>query len=102
LPRKLRAAVAQLGPIHLDDSRAAVVKRLIALLREAHAGGAEFVVFPKLALTAFFPRWRMTDQAEMRGSGEFLPCALSEMAKPRNAPVRELEFVTAIHGRLLV
>src|SRR3984957_8398056 len=63
--RKLRAAIAQLGPIHLADSRAAVVKRLIALLREAHAGGAEFVVFPELALTTFFPRWWMTDQDEI-------------------------------------
>src|SRR5271170_3445683 len=65
MPRKLRAAVAQLGPIHLADSRAAVVKRLIALLREAHAGGAKFVVFPELALTTFFPRWWMTDQSEI-------------------------------------
>ena len=63
--RKLRAAVAQLGPIHLADSRQSVVKRLIALLREAHAGGAKFVVFPELALTTFFPRWWMTDQAEI-------------------------------------
>ena len=57
MSRKLRAAVAQLGPIHLADSRASVVKRMIALLREAHAEGAKFVVFPELALTTFFPRW---------------------------------------------
>src|SRR5437870_12880766 len=61
----LKAAVAQLGPIHLADSRAAVVKRLMAMMREAHAGGAKFVVFPELALTTFFPRWWMTDQAEI-------------------------------------
>ena len=36
MSRKLRAAVAQLGPIHLADSREAVVKRLCDLLREAH------------------------------------------------------------------
>ena len=65
MSRKLRAAVAQLGPIHLADSRAAVVKRLIALLREAHGNGARFVVFPELALTTFFPRWWMTDQGEI-------------------------------------
>jgi predicted amidohydrolase len=65
MSRKLRAAVAQLGPIHLADSRTAVVKRLIALLREAHADGARFVVFPELALTTFFPRWWMTDQREI-------------------------------------
>src|SRR3979409_1234434 len=63
--RKLRAAVAQLGPIHLADSREAVVKRLSALLREAHGAGARFVVFPELALTTFFPRYWMTDQAEI-------------------------------------
>ena len=65
MPRKLRVAVAQLGPIHLADSRAAVVKRLAALLREAHGTGARFVVFPELALTTFFPRWWMTEQAEI-------------------------------------
>ena len=65
MSRKLRAAVAQLGPIHLADSREAVVKRLLSLLREAHGSGARFVVFPELALTTFFPRWWMTDQAEI-------------------------------------
>ena len=65
MSRNLRAAVAQLGPIHLADSRAAVVKRLTALLREAHGNGARFVVFPELALTTFFPRWWMTDQGEI-------------------------------------
>jgi N-carbamoyl-D-amino-acid hydrolase len=65
MSRKLRAAVAQLGPIHLADSREAVVKRLVALLGEAHGNGARFVVFPELALTTFFPRWWMTDQAEV-------------------------------------
>ena len=65
MARRLNAAVAQLGPIHLADGRAAVVKRLMALLREAHGRGARFVVFPELALTTFFPRWWMTDQAEI-------------------------------------
>ena len=65
MSRKLRAAVAQLGPIHLADSREAVVKRLCALLREAHSAGVKFVVFPELALTTFFPRYWMTDQAEI-------------------------------------
>jgi predicted amidohydrolase len=65
MARRLPVAVAQLGPIHLADSRAAVVERLIVLLREAHGRGARFVVFPELALTTFFPRWWMTDQAEI-------------------------------------
>ena len=65
MSRRLRAAVAQLGPIHLADTRTAVVKRLMALMREAHADGAKFVVFPELALTTFFPRYWMTDQNEI-------------------------------------
>jgi predicted amidohydrolase len=62
LKRPFPLAVAQLGPISLADSRAAVVKRLIALLREAHSRGAKFVVFPELALTTFFPRYWMTEE----------------------------------------
>ena len=65
MARKLKAAVAQLGPIHLTDTRGAVVKRLMAMMREAHAAGARFVVFPELALTTFFPRYWMTDQTEI-------------------------------------
>src|SRR5579864_5697873 len=84
MSRHLRAAVAQLGPIHLADDRKSVVKRLIALLREAHAGGAEFVVFPELALTTFFPRWWMTDQAEVDRFFE------SQMPSPETQPLFEL------------
>ena len=84
MPRKLSAAVAQLGPIHLADSRAAVVKRLIALLREAHAAGARFVVFPELALTTFFPRWWMEDQAEIDRFFE------NDMPGPETRPLFDL------------
>jgi predicted amidohydrolase len=55
--RPLMVAAAQMGPIARDESRAEVVDRQIALLREAHRRGAELVVFPELALTTFFPRW---------------------------------------------
>jgi predicted amidohydrolase len=65
MPRHLKIAAAQLGPIHLADTREAVVKRLISLMREAHGHGARFIVFPELALTTFFPRWWMEDQAEV-------------------------------------
>ena len=56
MARHLKVASAQLGPIHLRDDRQAVVRRLCALLREAHGMGAQLVVFPELALTTFFPR----------------------------------------------
>jgi predicted amidohydrolase len=84
MSRKLRAAVAQLGPIHRADSRAAVVKRLTLLLREAHTDGARFVVFPELALTTFFPRWWMTDQGEIDRYFE------REMPGPETRPLFDL------------
>src|SRR5215211_4720640 len=65
MSRHLKIAAAQLGPIHLEDTRERVVERLVALMREAHSQGARFVVFPELALTTFFPRWWMEDQAEV-------------------------------------
>ncbi len=65
MSRHLKIAAAQLGPIHLADTREAVVRRLIALMREAHSQGARFIVFPELALTTFFPRWWVEDQDEV-------------------------------------
>ncbi len=65
MSRHLKIAAAQLGPIHLADTREAVVRRLIALMREAHSQGARFIVFPELALTTFFPRWWVENQDEV-------------------------------------
>jgi len=65
MKRPFPMAVAQLGPINLADTRTAVVKRLLDMLREAHSRSAKFVVFPELALTTFFPRYWMTDQTEI-------------------------------------
>ena len=42
-----------------------MVARLIEMLKEADSRGSKFVVFPELALTTFFPRWWMEDQAEV-------------------------------------
>src|SRR5215218_4348560 len=63
--RVINVAAAQLGPIQKAESRQAVVKRMIALMDEATARGADLIVYPELALTTFFPRWYMTDQAEV-------------------------------------
>jgi N-carbamoyl-D-amino-acid hydrolase len=65
MPRRLKVAAAQLGPIHRADSRGSAVKRMAALLREASKAGASLVVFPELALTTFFPRYYMEDPAEV-------------------------------------
>jgi predicted amidohydrolase len=63
--RTLTVGAAQLGPIARDDSRSAVVMRLIVLLREARARDCDLVVFPELALTTFFPRWYLPDPREL-------------------------------------
>lgn len=60
--RTLGLAVAQMGPVHLSDTRAAVVRRLVEMMREAKSRGAEMVVFPELALTTFFPRYWMEER----------------------------------------
>ncbi len=65
MPRILTVGAAQLGPIALTETRAQVVERLIAHLREAAGRGCDLVVFPELALTTFFPRWFMEDQAKV-------------------------------------
>src|SRR5436853_4370000 len=63
--RVVNVAAAQMGPIQRADSREAVVKRMVALMDEAKAGGADLIVYPELALTTFFPRWYVEDQAEV-------------------------------------
>lgn len=64
MSRMLKVAATQLGPISRSDSRTAVVRRMIALMRDAKGRGAEFIVYPELALTTFFPRWYYEDRAE--------------------------------------
>lgn len=65
MSRIVTAAVAQLGPIARSESRAEVVERLLVMMRDASSAGCSLVVFPELALTTFFPRWFMEDQAEI-------------------------------------
>ena len=65
MTRILTVGAAQLGPIARAETRTEVVARMIALLDQAKARGCQLVVFPELALTTFFPRWFMPDQAEV-------------------------------------
>ncbi|MEM8590193.1 MAG: N-carbamoyl-D-amino-acid hydrolase [Pseudomonadota bacterium] len=65
--RPMRVAAAQMGPIQKADSRQAVVARMAALLDQAIDQGCDLIVYPELTLTTFFPRWFMTDQAEVDG-----------------------------------
>ncbi len=65
MARIITVGAAQLGPIQRSDARPQVIKRLLELLHQAKAHGCDLVVFPELALTTFFPRWWMEDQAEI-------------------------------------
>jgi N-carbamoyl-D-amino-acid hydrolase len=62
--RNVSVAMAQLGAIQKADSRQAVIARMIALMDAAKGQGADFIVYPELALTTFFPRWYHADRAE--------------------------------------
>ncbi len=63
--RAVTVAAAQMGPIQKSASREKTVARMIALMEQAKAAGAQFVVYPELALTTFFPRYYMENQAEV-------------------------------------
>ncbi|MCL4139730.1 UNVERIFIED_CONTAM: hypothetical protein GTU68_011695 [Idotea baltica] len=64
MARKHVMAVGQLGPIHLSDQKSSAVDRMIALMQSAARQGAEWIVFPELALTTFFPRYIFETPAE--------------------------------------
>lgn len=83
MSRFLTIAAAQMGPVNREESREAVVDRLLALLREAHGRGAGLVVFPELALTTFFPRWFIEDETEIDTWFE------TEMPGPATKPLFE-------------
>jgi len=83
MDRRLTLAVGQLGPIARREERPVVVRRLLALLETAKARGAALAVFPEMALTTFFPRWHITDEAELESFFE------REMPSPETAPLFE-------------
>ncbi len=65
MTRVITVGAAQMGPIAKDESRSQVVDRMIALMDSAHRRGCDFVVYPELTLTTFFPRWFIEDETEL-------------------------------------
>src|SRR5262249_2977165 len=63
--RVLRVGGAQMGPSQKADSRQVVGGRMLDLLEQAQPQSGGLVLYPELGLTTFFPRWYMTDQAEI-------------------------------------
>jgi len=82
--RFINVATGQLGPIARNETRTEVVERLKALMRQARSNGCDLIVYPELALTTFFPRWYMEDQAEIDAYFE------REMPGPRTQPLFDL------------
>jgi predicted amidohydrolase len=83
MSRFVNVAAAQMGPISRSETRRDTVRRLIAMMREAKSRGADLVVFCELALTTFFPRWVIEDEAELDSFYE------AEMPGPDTAPLFE-------------
>jgi predicted amidohydrolase len=65
MARIVTLAAAQMGPIARTETRAQVVERLLAMMRQAKSMGADVVAYPEAALTAFFPHWYTEDEAEV-------------------------------------
>lgn len=65
MSRVITVGAAQIGGIQRSESRAQVVARMIDLMKQAKSNGCDLIAFPELALTTFFPRWYMEDQAEI-------------------------------------
>ena len=88
--RVITIAAAQLGPVPRDARRGMVVERMLALMEKAARAHATLIVFPELALTTFFPRWAIDDDAALDG--------FFEAAMP--GPETELLFAAARQLRL--
>ena len=90
MARNIIVGAAQLGPIAKGESRASAVARMITLMREAKERNVELIVFPELALTTFFPRGFMQDQAEIDSYFE------TGMPNPDTQPLFEAAVETGI------
>jgi len=64
MSRQMTIGAAQLGPIARNETRSAVVARMLDLMHEAKARGCDLVAYPELCLTTFFPRWWLDDDED--------------------------------------
>ena len=80
MSRHMKIAAAQLGPIHLADTREAVVKRLVALMREAHARARASSSFPSSRSPRSFRAggWRIRPRSTSVSSSATMPSAVTQ------------------------
>ncbi len=81
MSRNITVGAAQFGPVSSSEARHDTVRRLIALMREAHDRGCDLVVFTEVALVPFFPHWHMTDEEQIDAYFE------REMPGPETQPL---------------
>ena len=82
MARTIRIAAAQMGATHLKDERKKTLDRMLALLDDAIAQGAEVVLFPETAFTTFFPRHLINDPDELSAFFEHGDVTTSPNAAP--------------------
>jgi len=83
MPRSITLCAAQMGPVARSETRAAVVRRMIELMRQAAGMGAQVVAYPEACLTAFFPHWWSENEDEIDSWFE------REMPGPATLPLFE-------------
>ena len=81
MSRIATVAAAQMGPIENDEPRQSTVARMISMMRQAKERGADLIVYPELALTTFFPRYWMENEADINAYFE------KEMPSPATQPL---------------
>jgi Asp/Glu/hydantoin racemase/predicted amidohydrolase len=81
MSRTIRIAAAQVGAVHRTDIRENTLNRLIRLLNQAAEQGAKVVLFPECTFTTFFPRYLLTDEAELESFFEHGDVTTAEHTK---------------------
>ncbi|KZT29629.1 N-carbamoyl-D-amino acid hydrolase [Neolentinus lepideus HHB14362 ss-1] len=92
MPRMIRLAAAQLGAIHITDSRSHVVGRMITLLESAASQAVQVVLFPELAFTTFFPRYIIHNEQQLKAWYEHGDVTINADTRPLFDKAKELKI----------
>ncbi|KZT21894.1 carbon-nitrogen hydrolase [Neolentinus lepideus HHB14362 ss-1] len=90
MPRVVRLAAAQMGATHRTDPREKTLARMLRLLEDAAAQGAQVVLYPEIAFTTFFPRYIIHDKNELESWYEHGDITKSPQTKPLFDRAQEL------------
>ncbi|KAI4941914.1 hypothetical protein J4E91_010464 [Alternaria rosae] len=92
MSRTIRIAAAQVGAVHRTDIRENTLDRLVRLLNQAAEQGAQVVLFPECTFTTFFPRYLITNEAELESFFEHGDVTTAENTRPIFERAKELEI----------